>query len=325
MQQHKTLPVSISETEAKQWFMNVCKSVVPGFIVDDKNRDILNKFFQYTFRMPEFESNGMSLDKGILLLGPFGTGKTELFRIMQRALSTLKSPLNFQMKIMWQIASKYAMEGFEATEIASGHCFFDEMGLDGREFVQNFGNKVNISDVVILSRYNDFKSTQQLSHFTSNKTLAQLKEYLDPRSFDRLSEMCNVIALVGESRRAAAVPIPVIKQSEEKKQEEQPTINILQFLQKHVQEGKTIDVLPITEVYRLMVNQGHLNAPSIDEFEHLYQGKKTEAFHEYQIMIEKTVFPEKQTWMKKQEDLDKADSIDIIRRVNKELILKALR
>lgn len=327
MLQQKTTcaPIEIDELKAKEWFLEVCKSVIPEFVVDDLNRKVISKFFQYTFRMPEFEQDGMSLNKGLLLLGPYGTGKTELFMIMQKAMALLKSPLVFQAKVMWEIAQQFTKEGFEATEIVKGHCFFDEMGLDGREAVQNFGNKVNISDVVVLSRYNDFKSNQVLSHFTSNKTLKELKEYLDGRSADRLLEMCNVIALTGESRRKGAVPKPVIKFEDSKPQMEAGTINIIEFLNEHIALGRSIDVLPIPYVYNLMVSQGHIKQPLNDVYQSLYEAKKTEAYHEYQLMIERSVFVEKMEWQRKQDALNTAECADINRRVQKYLIINALK
>lgn len=48
----------------------------PSFIVDKQNEDIFNKLCQYFSNDPDFENDGLSLSKGILLTGPVGVGKS---------------------------------------------------------------------------------------------------------------------------------------------------------------------------------------------------------------------------------------------------------
>lgn len=323
MQQLKSTQVELSEKEAKEWFLSICKSVIPDFKVDDNNRKILNRFFQYAFRMPEFENEGKSLDKGILLLGPYGTGKTELFNILQRALLQMKSPLHFNIKVMWEIANEFTKEGFEATDLAKGHCFFDEMGLDGREFVQNYGNKVNISDVIILSRYNDFKSKQYISHFTSNKTLKELKAYLDGRSFDRLLEMCNVMGLAGESRRENATPKPVLK-IEKVIEPEKPKLNIKEFLINYFKEKRDLKVLPYIELYNMLLSSQFIRPINSDLFIEQSKSFRESLTASYNLRILKSIGVERQSLEKMRDALIDENSVEIKRAVYKKYILNYL-
>lgn len=309
----------------KQWFLKICEDVIPGFIIDEHNKQAITKLFQFILRLKEFEEGGFSLNKGILLLGPYGTGKTDLMKIAQRALLSLNSPIRYRTKVMWQLAELYTQDGYEMSHDLKGHLFIDEMGVDDREIVNYMGNRVNISDVVIMHRYNDFKNLQHLSHFTSNKTLKQLKEYLDGRSFDRLMEMCNVIALAGDSRRGTAKPKEVIPEAPEETKSPEPTLNLLEFIKKHIADGKPLEVLPLTELYRMLIQQQFIKPLSSSRHELLYEEAQRELIQEYDVALTKLVGIERQSTERKRENLFSDQSIEVLRRMYKKIILEEIK
>lgn len=312
-------------TQKKFWFQEVCNSIIEEFKIDSDNIEVVKQIFNYTFRHSEFEENGMSLNKGILLLGPFGTGKTDLMKIMQKALNSLNSPIKFKTRIMWQLAEAYTQDGYEITNDLKGHLFIDEMGVDQREIVNYMGNKINISDVVVMHRYNDFKSFQNLTHFTSNKTLTQLKAYLDGRSFDRLMEMCNVIALTGESRRKTAKPKEVIKPVEKQEKAFEPTMNMKEFLTHHIKLGRSLDALPLITIADLMVSQGQMNKIVGQEFNTRYQVAQLQLMTEFEEQLKTLIGIERANLEKKIESIKGSESTDVLRRLYRNKLTEILK
>ena len=55
------------------------KSVSPAFTVDDSNRQLLKALYQWIWGMPGM----LDLDKGLLLHGPIGVGKSTLLKGLQ--------------------------------------------------------------------------------------------------------------------------------------------------------------------------------------------------------------------------------------------------
>ena len=59
-----------------EWFKACCKYVCPGFKIDDSNRNIMNQLFLYT----EGRSEKLDSNKGLLLRGDIGTGKSTIMQ-----------------------------------------------------------------------------------------------------------------------------------------------------------------------------------------------------------------------------------------------------
>ena len=188
----------------------------PEFIIDQHNEKAMDILSLWITRDESFEKiySGMFLDKGFLLIGATGTGKTNLMNYFNRFLKHLQSNYNFKFHIVWEFADSFSKEGVKCFEgINSGNRYFDELCMiDSRlkepkkEIVQYFGNKIIVGEELILMRYNALKFNGYQSHFSTNATLDELKFIYGERAYSRLKEMCNVIVLGGDDKRGTTKP-----------------------------------------------------------------------------------------------------------------------
>ena len=179
---------------------------VKEFVVDEKNREVIELLTLYFSCDPQFEKKDKtySLTKGILLCGQMGCGKTMLMRMFQK---NQNHP--FQVKSCLQISTEYKdpHEGGQRVvkrystmayngDDRIGYCFDD---LGDEVATGNFGDRFNMFDI-LKPRYADlpFNAT----HATTNLNPAEKDEDGNPTGYfasdmrmrDRLKEMFNIIA-----------------------------------------------------------------------------------------------------------------------------------
>lgn len=195
------------------------------FKVDPACEPIVKAIEMYAHCLPDFElfdNNKVTIDgyrkmyqeKGTLLIGNVGTGKTTLLRLLQKYYMYTKPrgsihPEFFRIANIPEIADEFSMNGRTAfNAIKSGHwlldelCFINELtGRPDREVAINFGDKILLGEKIIYDRYNLFVETGMRTHFTTNASVKQLREIYGERVFSRLVEMCNIFMYVGEDRR----------------------------------------------------------------------------------------------------------------------------
>lgn len=175
------------------------------FCGDSRAKDVLSDFTQEQY----------SPQKGILLIGGTGCGKTTLLRLFQ-----LNPLFSFNVVSAKDISNQYSTNGFE---IFSKYCCLsttkgtmgtkynpfnqDEFGIAfddiGSEIIgQNFGQKVEVVSEIIELLYNQ-KGIIPFSAIngTSNLSLSELEKRYGSRFFDRLIEMSNIITINSESYR----------------------------------------------------------------------------------------------------------------------------
>lgn len=177
------------------------------FQIDNDNRVIVKALARYFTDTPSFVkmSEGFSLNKGILLIGDTGCGKTQLMELCTRNQKAPYTRHNCQ-----QIAREYAGSGQKGGEtviveysgnersvngvLSMGYeffgRFFDDLGAESTN-VKHFGNESNVMAEIISKRYDAYQ--HHMTHFTSNLTLEELKTVYGKRVYDRLREMCNII------------------------------------------------------------------------------------------------------------------------------------
>lgn len=177
------------------------------FIVDDHNRIILELIAAYFTGDPLAEESGLSLQKGLLLQGNVGCGKTTIIKLFR------KNPLcSFHVISCRQIASQFSEQGYSGLEPyfekavitadnpfrqeAFGFCF-DDLGTETQK--SNFGNKSNTMEEIILNRYDRLTELASMTHMTTNLSTEEIEAYYGPRVRSRMREMFNLITFDTET------------------------------------------------------------------------------------------------------------------------------
>jgi hypothetical protein len=197
-------PSTVKPTKSQ--YMSVACQVVSGFEVDEFNRELTRLLYCYATRDAYFSEQGYSLDKGLLLYGNVGSGKTGQMKILQRVFNLMQSPFAFAYTTVSAVADAFGGNGFEAfTHYGQRNWMFDELGRLDRETVAYFGNRVNVAESLIQNRYELF-NRGYLSHFTTNLSLVEMQQNYDERVWSRLTEMCNLVKATAPDRRETAKP-----------------------------------------------------------------------------------------------------------------------
>jgi DNA replication protein DnaC len=181
------------------------------FILDGYNKPLIEKLCQYFTMDPDFENNEFSHNKGLLIMGNVGVGKTELMRFMQK-----NKKCCFKIASCIDIADEFVyldkdetIEKIYSTPLDKalhdpsvffqrkiGYCF-DDLGTE--EIKNNYGNKKNVMADIIMAIYQ--KKDFSKYHITTNLNPEEIEQRYGTRVKSRLREMFNVFVLTGEDRR----------------------------------------------------------------------------------------------------------------------------
>lgn len=177
--------------------INFAKSLYEGFAIDDFNRSIIHILSLYFFQDPRFETEGYgSLNKGIMLRGNTGTGKTLLMNIFQHNAIGKYKVINCNTTSDW-----YQRAGIEYlfSETPGSHIVHDDLGSEATS-VKYMGTDINPMQRIILEHYELGRPFNDV-HFTTNLSADEIEAVYGQRVRSRLREMCNPILLPGEDRR----------------------------------------------------------------------------------------------------------------------------
>ena len=194
------------------------------FKIDAANEMIYNLLCMYFSKDIGFLSlaehlgvKNPSLDKGLLLGGMIGVGKTwmmQLFSKNQRQVFSVRAATLIADNFMNQSKEdhdkgKDPLQGFYTPAklpVNDANNFYHEylgLCLDdiGTEEVKNhYGNRKNVIGDLIEQRY-ALGNVGLMLHMTTNLTMPQVKEFYGDRVGSRLRETMNIIELKGEDRR----------------------------------------------------------------------------------------------------------------------------
>lgn len=167
--------------------------------IDETNEIILHELFLYFSGDPAFLGD---LEKGILLCGGVGVGKTSIMKFFMR-----NQIFSYRVVSCREVEQHFSEAGYDAVDTYSqnlpiatnsnpfghqviGYCF-DDIGTESNS--KHYGKEKNMMAEIILNRY-DSKLPYTSTHLTTNLTAEDLKSTYGTRVTDRLREMVNVIA-----------------------------------------------------------------------------------------------------------------------------------
>ena len=169
------------------------------FKILETDHEIIYKLIAYFLKDEQacYQFN-IDLEKGILLSGPIGCGKTSLMNLMKYLTATehkfyVKPCRDISFEFIqdgYQIIHKYSIGKLYQSEPRT-YCF-DDLGTENN--LKYFGNECNVMAEIILSRYDLFISKKLKTHITTNLSATEIETHYGNRVRSRLREMVNLIA-----------------------------------------------------------------------------------------------------------------------------------
>lgn len=199
---HLLLPLAYSDfRDMFVWFGNYClsqRNQSANFVIDENNEPIIEQLYYFGTNNPSFSGN---LNKGIMLQGKFGCGKTLILETYSLLHNYVVRKFNLSHPLFTFIKSVELQQQIISQSVKTfvrRPLIIDEFGRESKT-VMNYGNIIRpVSE--LLSLRSDIGT---LTHGTTNFTLATLssEEFYGGMIGDRLKVMFNFITLKGESRR----------------------------------------------------------------------------------------------------------------------------
>ncbi|GFD80400.1 ATPase [Tenacibaculum sp. KUL118] len=133
----------------------------------------------------------IDLQKGILLTGPVGCGKTSLMKLLRHIVPHKKS---YKVIPCRNTVFSFNHLGYKTIEDYGNDKFycFDDLGVEpsGR----HYGKDCNIMGEVLLSRYDLFLKSKIKTHCTTNLNAKELEERYGNRVRSRMRQLFNLAA-----------------------------------------------------------------------------------------------------------------------------------
>jgi DNA replication protein DnaC len=169
------------------------------FKILESDYSIIFKLLAYFLKdEPTCFQYSINLNKGILLSGPVGCGKTSLMNLMKYLTPTEHK---FFIKPCRDISFEFIQEGYEVIhKYSKGKPYqsnpkiicFDDLGTENN--LKYFGNECNVMAEILLSRYDIFISKHIQTHTTTNLSASEIETLYGNRVRSRMRAMFNLIA-----------------------------------------------------------------------------------------------------------------------------------
>jgi DNA replication protein DnaC len=169
-----------------------------NFKIYEEDEVVLYKLCIYFIRDFEAcEKQNIDPNKGILLSGPVGCGKTSLMKLLRHIVPHHKP---YEVIPARNITFAFNNIGYKTIQEYGNSSFycFDDLGVEttGR----HFGKDCNVMGEILLSRYDLFLQRKIRTHATTNLNAQELEERYGNRVRSRMRQLFNLIAFDKESK-----------------------------------------------------------------------------------------------------------------------------
>jgi hypothetical protein len=192
----------------KNDFWMLFRSYNPGFQITNENREIVFSIFRYFLQLPDFNEYGLiknkaGLDKGLLVYGNYGVGKSTLFEAIHNIGKAIQkhtgSPQLWFPRIScicmltkFYEAQKDPTSNFKMEYYCRGKLYLDDLGKEDKAY-----NREEIIGKLLFERHRKKLKT----YVTTNDNPSAIAARYGNHIGDRLPEMFNIIKWEGKSWR----------------------------------------------------------------------------------------------------------------------------
>ncbi len=176
-----------------------------SFKIQESDYPVIHKLMAYFLKdEPTCFHFGIDLNKGILLTGPIGCGKTTMMNLMKFLTS---KEYKFMVKPSREISFEFIQDGYQIIhKYSSGKLYqyepkiycFDDLGIENN--LKYFGNECNVMAEILLSRYDLFINKKLQTHITTNLSASEIEKNYGNRVRSRFRAMFNLIAFDVQSK-----------------------------------------------------------------------------------------------------------------------------
>lgn len=173
-----------------------------SFILNPKDYPLIFKLMIYFYQdQYHAEKYDIDLQKGLLLTGPIGCGKTSLMTLIQQL--SFPAP-KYQLVSSRQVALQFmesghaAIKHYSSVTSRSPQVFcFDDLGTETT--VKYFGNNTNVMAEIMLLRYDLFVQSRIPVHVTTSLSASGIEKMYGSQVRSRMREMFNLLPFSGDA------------------------------------------------------------------------------------------------------------------------------
>lgn len=207
----RLLPRQCSVDVIRQLYLERLEAIQPAFTLDEFSTPAVNLISCRVAKSDDFEklSPTYDNDKGIMLLGPIGSGKTLLMQGLIEVARYFDPMSTFRILPTYALTEEFARNGvdvYSRCRVGSSEVnpsvdglVLDDMGAEA--IMNHYGQPTNVIAELILRRYDQRAQT----FGTSNLDQKTLRRFYGERVWSRMKSMFNFIEIKGNDRRPTYV------------------------------------------------------------------------------------------------------------------------
>ena len=162
------------------------QELCPGWAMDKDNEQVITSAAAWLAREPR---QGLDLNKGLLIIGNVGTGKSLLYRIIRAAMRDAYGA-QFGIRSCQDLVRDFSEQGYQGIEdwMNGPHVCFDDLGAE--QAGAHYAVKTNLMAEVIEARYERLSSRQKCwTHLSTNLGTDAIETRYGSRAYSRIRHM----------------------------------------------------------------------------------------------------------------------------------------